>query len=251
VLTPVEVVFLLDVDNTLFDNDRFIAELSARLDHEFGEAGRRRYWTIFEQLREELGIADYLGALQKFRTASDDLPALLQISTFLLDYAFQERLYPRAKEVIKHLRTMGSTVILSDGDIVFQPHKIQRAGLWDAVDGQVLVYQHKEQNLDRMQIRFPARHSVVIDDKPHLLAAMKRVLAGRLTTVFVQQGHYAADALHAAISPPPDVSVECVGALCDFTPAAFDLSVTPIATPAANNAVFNAAGRKAAGQEAP
>jgi FMN phosphatase YigB (HAD superfamily) len=251
VLRPVEVVFLLDVDNTLFDNDQFIADLSARFDHEFGETERRRYWTIFEQQRDELGIADYFGALQKFRTANDDLPALLRMSAFLLDYSFQERLYPRATEVIKHLRTMGPTVILSDGDIVFQPHKIQRSSLWDAVNGQVLVYQHKEQKLDQMQIRFPARHYVMIDDKPYLLAAMKRVLAARLTTVLVRQGHYAADALRASINPPPDVSIACIGALCDFTRAAFDLFDTPLAVKEATNDVPNAAGPKAAGQEAP
>ena len=211
------VVFLLDVDNTLIDNDRFAADLTAWLDHAFGRAERERYWSIYAGQRDQLGYADYLGALQGFRAGSHDEPALLQMSTFLLDYPFSERLYPRALDAIRHLGTMGAAVILSDGDIVFQPRKIQRSGLWDAVAGRVLVYVHKERMLDVIRQRFPAAHYVMVDDKPQLLATVKRVLANRLTTVFVRQGHYAAASSHIAIDPAPDVTVKNIGDLCDFT----------------------------------
>ncbi len=214
--TPAPVVFLLDVDNTLLDNDRFAADLTAWLDHAFGRVERERYWSIYAGLRDQLGYADYLGALQGFRAGSDDEPALLQLPAFLLDYPFSERLYPRALDAIRHLGTMGTAVILSDGDIVFQPRKIQRSGLWDAVAGRVLVYVHKERMLDVIRQRFPATHYVMVDDKPQLLATVKRVLADCLTTVFVRQGHYAAAAEHIAIDPAPDMTVRNIGDLCDL-----------------------------------
>ena len=231
-LTSSEFVFLIDVDNTLLDNDRFRADLSARLDHDFGEVERRRYWLIYETLRVQLGYADYLGALQKFRIDSDNLSALMQLSVFLLDYPFSGRLYPRAVDVIEHLRTMGTTVILSDGDIVFQPRKIQRAGLWAAVEARVLVCLHKERMLDEVQRCFPSGHYVMIDDKPQLLAAMKRVLVDRLTTVFVRQGHYAADQERNSTSLAPDVTVDRIGDLCEFAMDRFHIfkpsrAVTP------------------------
>ena len=213
---PAPVVFLLDVDNTLLDNDRFATDLTARLEHDFGKAERERYWSIYAGLRDQHGYADYLGALQDFRASCDDEPALLQMSAFLLDYPFHERLYPRALDAIRHLGTMGAAAILSDGDIVFQPRKIQRSGLWDAVAGQVLVYLHKERMLDAIRQRFPAAHYVMIDDKPQLLAAAKRVLGDRLTTVFVRQGHYAAASARIAIDPAPDVIVKHIGDLCDL-----------------------------------
>ena len=214
--TQSQVVVLLDVDNTLMDNDRFAADLTARLNRDFGETERERYWSIYGERRDKLGYADYLGALQEFRTDSNNEVALLQMSAFLLDYPFSERLYPRALATIKHLGTMGTTAILSDGDIVFQPRKIQRSGLWDAFDGRVLVYLHKERMLDDLQRRFPALHYVMIDDKPQLLATMKRELVDRLTTVFVRQGHYAAEADRIAINPAPDVTIQYIGDLCDF-----------------------------------
>ena len=231
-LTSAEVVFLLDVDNTLLDNDRFGADLTARLDHDFGEAERRRYWSLYDTRRQQLGYADYLGTLQEFRTGREHIPALLQMSAFLLDYPFSQRLYPRAIAAIEHLRTLGTTVILSDGDIVFQPRKIQRSGLWDAVDARVLVYVHKELALDDVQRRFPAGHYVMIDDKPQLLAAMKRVLVDRLTTVFVRQGHYALDQERSTISLAPDVTVDRIEDLCEFAMDRFDIfqpsrAVTP------------------------
>ncbi|MHB8569762.1 MAG: HAD family hydrolase [Metallibacterium sp.] len=215
-MTVPRVVFLLDVDNTLLDNDRFAADLTARLDHDFGRTQRERYWSIYAGLRDQLGYADYLGALQGFRAGSDDEPALLRMSAFLLDYPFMERLYPRALDAIRHLRTMGTAVILSDGDIVFQPRKIQRSGLWDAVAGRVLVYLHKERMLDVIERHFAARHYVMIDDKPQLLAAMKRALRDRLTTVFVRQGHYAVASARITIDPAPDVIVKHIGDLCDL-----------------------------------
>ena len=137
-MNKADIVFLLDVDNTLLDNDRFGADLGARLEQAFGADQRDRYWAIFTALREALSYADYLGALQKFRFGLDDDPQLLQLSSFLLDYPFADRLYPRALEVIGYLNTLGLTVVLSDGDVVFQPRKVQRSGIWDAVGGRVL-----------------------------------------------------------------------------------------------------------------
>jgi len=217
VLSEDRVVFLLDVDNTLLDNDRFGADLGARLEQGFGADQRDRYWTIFAALRDELSYADYLAALQKFRIGLDDHPDLLQLSSFMLEYPFASRLYPRALEAIAHLSTLGLPVILSDGDVVFQPRKIQRSGIWDAVQGRVLLYVHKELSLDAMQGRFPASHYVMVDDKPTLLAAMKRVLGAKLTTVFVHQGHYAAQGINTEIDPRPDLEIERIGDLLDLS----------------------------------
>jgi len=220
-LTPDDLsdtVFLLDVDNTLLDNDRFSADLDARLERDFGAAQRGRYREIYAALRDQLGYADYLGAMQAFRAGLDEDVDLLQMSTFLLDYPFAERLYPQALDTIAHLHALGTPVVLSDGDIVFQPRKIQRSGLWDAVHGRVLVYLHKERMLDAMQRRFPARHYVMVDDKPHLLAAMKTAMGDRLSTIFVQQGHYARDAIDDAISPAPDITIARIADLLQLMP---------------------------------
>ena len=228
------IVFLLDVDNTLLDNDRFAADLGAHLEQAFGAVERARYWTIYNALRAELGYADYLAALQKFRVGlDDDLPDLLQMSAFVLDYPFAERLYPQALEAIAHLRTFGSPVILSDGDVIFQPRKIQRSGIWDAVEGRVLIYLHKERMLDAMQRSFPASHYVMVDDKPQLLTAMKRALGGKLTTVFVRQGHYAAESVNAVIDPAPDLTIQRIGDLLDRN--ASDFVSDPAKTVAATN----------------
>jgi FMN phosphatase YigB (HAD superfamily) len=227
VLNEVEVVFLLDVDNTLLDNDRFGADLGARLEQSFGADQRDRYWAIFTALREELSYADYLAALQKFRVGLDDNPDLLQMSSFMLEYPFANRLYPRALEAIAHLGALGLPVVLSDGDVVYQPRKIQRSGIWNAVQGRVLIYVHKERALDAMRQRYPARHYVMIDDKPLLLSAMKRALGEKLTTVFVRQGHYAAQSADTVIDPPPDLAIERIGDLLDH-----QLSDFPAASPA-------------------
>ena len=214
--TADDVVFLLDVDNTLLDNDRVHEDISDQFEREFGVASKDRYWAIFETLRIELGYADYLGAWQRYRCeeASAVMNDLLLMSSFLLDYPFEDRLYTGALGVIAHLRTRARTVILSDGDAVFQPRKVQRSGLWEAVEGRVLIYVHKEQMLDDLERRYPARY-VMVDDKLSILAAMKEVLGGRLTTVFVRQGHYALDPHGVAAYPPADLTIERIGDLLD------------------------------------
>ncbi|HTB90958.1 MAG TPA: HAD family hydrolase [Steroidobacteraceae bacterium] len=212
-LSEAATIFLLDVDNTLLDNDRFAADLGDRLESCFGAAERTRYWDIFAQRRTALGLADYLGSLQEFRAGLDDNPQLLDMSQYLLEYPFASRLFPRALEAIAHLRTLGSPVVLSDGDIVFQPRKIQHSGIWDAVEGRVMIYVHKEKVLDHMQRRFPAKHYVMVDDKANLLAAMKSVLGAQLTTVFVRQGHYALAAESNSVVPAPDLVIERIGDL--------------------------------------
>jgi FMN phosphatase YigB (HAD superfamily) len=216
VLNADEVVFLLDVDNTLLDNDRFAADLGERLEQGFGPAERERYWDIFSRLREQSGLADYLGSLQAFRSGLDDHPELLAMSDFLLEYPFAARLFPRALEAVAHLATLGRPVVLSDGDIVFQPRKIQRSGLWDAVDGRVMIYLHKERVLDHMQQRYPAKHYVMIDDKPNLLAAMKTILKEKVTTVFVRQGHYALAPESNSTRPAPDEVIERISDLTRY-----------------------------------
>jgi len=210
---PDPMVFLLDVDNTLLDNDRIAADLGDHLAHEFGDESRDRYWEIFEALRVELGYADYLGALQRYRVGAMNDPRLLMMSSFLVDYPFAECLYPGALDVIAHLRRFGPTVILSDGDVVFQPRKVQRSGLWDAVEGRVLIYLHKEKMLDDIERRYPARHYVMVDDKLRILAAMKQVWGDRLTSVFPRQGHYALDPGNSAAHPPADITIERIGEL--------------------------------------
>jgi FMN phosphatase YigB (HAD superfamily) len=211
-----DVVFLLDCDNTLLDNDRVQDDLRAHLASEFGPESRDRYWEIFEALRGELGYADYLGALQRYRLGAMTDPRLLQMSSFLVDYPFADRLYPGALAVIEHLRRWGPTVILSDGDVVFQPRKVQRSGLWGAVEGRVLIYIHKEQMLADLEQRYPARHYLMVDDKLRILAAMKKALGNRLTTVFPRQGHYAVDPHILSAYPPADLAIERIGDLRNF-----------------------------------
>jgi len=224
-LTPAAkgVVFLLDIDNTLLDNDRFAADLGERLQRDFGTQGRDRYWMLYAHVRERLGYADYLTTLQEFRVGLDADPDLLQISQFILEYPFAERIYPDALDAVEQLSRLGTPVVLSDGDVVFQPRKVQRSGLWEAVQGRVLIYLHKQHMLAEVQRRFPAAHYVMVDDKPLLLAAMKRVLGDRLTTVFVRQGHYARDAVGQSIEPPPDVTIDRIGELARFDLQCFGL----------------------------
>jgi FMN phosphatase YigB (HAD superfamily) len=206
-------VFLFDVDNTLLDNDAVQDDLSAYLEREFGAARRERYWAIFEELRAELGYADYLGALQRYRLENLDDPQLLCVSLFLIDYPFAQRLYHGALEALASARRHGTAAILSDGDVVFQPHKIQRSGLWHAVSGHVLIYLHKEQMLPAVERHFPAAHYIMVDDKLRILTAMKAIWRERLTTVFVRQGHYAADTAALAGFPAADVTLEHIAQL--------------------------------------
>ena len=212
-----DTVFLFDVDNTLLNNDAVTEDLSAHLESEFGRAARERYWAIFETLRSELGYADYLGALQRYRMEDPDDPQLLRMSGFLIDYPFPDRLYPGALKSLAHCRQAGPTAILSDGDVVFQPRKVTRSGLWDAVEGRVMIYLHKEQMLDAVERRHPAKHYVMVDDKLRILDAMKKIWGSRLTTIFVRQGHYALDLANISAYPKADLTIERIGDLAGLT----------------------------------
>jgi FMN phosphatase YigB (HAD superfamily) len=214
--SPARVVFLFDVDNTLLDNDRVAADLQRHLVSEVGAEGAQEYWEIFEQLRTELGYADYLGALQRYRSKHPRAPNLVCVSDFLINYPFAERLFPDALKVIEHLQQWGPAVILSDGDVVFQPLKISRSGLANAVSGRVLIYVHKEQELDDVEQRYPAEHYVLVDDKLRILTAVKKFWGSCVTTVFVRQGHYATDPKILASCPPADVSIGRVGDLLQY-----------------------------------
>ena len=217
-MTPL--VFLLDVDNTLIDNDRIAADLKRHLTREVGAERQERYWAIFEALRTELGYADYLGALQRYRIENPREPHLLAVSSFLVNYPFANRLYPESLDVLEHLGAWGPTVILSDGDVVFQPRKIECSGLFDAVGGRVLIYIHKERELDDVERRFPAERYVLVDDKVRILAAVKKAWGVRLTTVFPRQGHYA-HAPDVAKYPPADITIERIGELLRYDRSAF------------------------------
>ncbi len=210
------VVFLLDVDNTLLDNDRVADDLRRHLTSAFGAERQQRYWAIFEELRSELGYADYLGALQRYRIENPRDPNLLSISSFLVDYPFANRLFPGSLDAIERLNAWGPTVILSDGDVVFKTRKVERSGLFDAVEGRVLIYIHKEQELDDVEQRFPAEHYVLVDDKLRILTAVKKIWGSRLTTVFPRQGHYARDEKAIAQFPPADITIERIGELVDY-----------------------------------
>ncbi len=209
------VVFLLDVDNTLVDNDRIAADLKRYLTRAVGAERQERYWAIYETLRAELGYADYLGALQRYRVEHPHDPHLIAVSSFLVDYPFANRLYPGSLDVIERLAAWGPTVILSDGDVVFQPRKVERAGLSEAVEGRVLIYIHKERELDDIERRYPAGHYVLFDDKVRILTAFKNSWGGRLTTVFPRQGHYAR-AADVAAYPAPDITIERIGDLAGY-----------------------------------
>ena len=215
------VVFLFDVDNTLLDNDKVQGDLFRHLTREFGTKARQRYVALFEELRESLGYADYLGALERYRLENLHDPKILHMSNWLIDYPFAKRLYPDALEVVKRVRRWGKAVILSDGDAVFQPRKVQRSGLGKAFAGNVLIYVHKEQNLDDVEHKYPADHYVMIDDKVRILAAIKGYWKDRVTTVFPKQGHYARDKKLVAQYPPPDIAIQRISDLLNFQRSAF------------------------------
>ncbi|MEA2815823.1 MAG: hypothetical protein QOE02_3232 [Rhodospirillaceae bacterium] len=210
------IVFLVDVDNTLVDNDGIQQDLKDHLERTYGLAARERYWRILEDLFVELGYRDYIGALQRFRVEHPQEVELLSMSSFLMDYPFADRLYPGALEVLKRLRSLAPTVILSDGDVVFQPRKVEHAGIADAVDGHVLIYIHKEEALADVERRYPAEHYVLVDDKLRILDAVKQIWGERVTTVFPRQGQYAHDAKLLSALPPADVTIERIGDLLHY-----------------------------------
>jgi FMN phosphatase YigB (HAD superfamily) len=214
--SPTRVVFLFDVDNTLLDNDRVAADLQRHLGREVGAEGAQEYWEIFEQLRTELGYADYLGALQRYRAKHPHAQQLLCMSHFLINYPFAENLFPDALKVIEHVQQWGPAIILSDGDVVFQPLKISRSGLANAVAGRVLIYVHKDQELGDVEQRYPGQHYVMVDDKLRILAAVKKFWGSRVTTVFVRQGHYAVDPKILESYPPADISIGHIGDLLQY-----------------------------------
>jgi len=222
-------VFLVDVDNTLLDNDRVADDLRRHLEREVGHERQQRYWAIFEELRAELGYADYLGALQRYRNEHPRDPHLLTVSAFMVDYPFANRLYPNSLDVLERFRAWGPTVILSDGDTVFQPRKVERSGISEAVDGNVLIYIHKERELDDVEQRYPADRYVLVDDKLRILTAVKQVWGARVTTIFPRQGHYACDPKALAAYPPADLSIERIGDLLEYDLPAL-LAATPAST---------------------
>ena len=218
-------VFLFDVDNTLLDHDRVSAALRKFLVTEVGEERTSRYWKIFEDLRKELGYADYLGALQHYRADFPYDSHVLTVSTFLINYPFANRLFPNSLDVLDHFREHGPVVILTDGDAVFQPRKIERSGLYESVDGNILIYVHKEQELADIERRYPAKHYFLFDDKLRILSAIKGQWRERVTTVFVRQGHYAFDEAECAKYQAADITVETIGALLKYEPTVNGLKI--------------------------
>ena len=220
-MTPNPIVFLVDVDDTLIDNDRIQDDIKRYIERQFGTECRDRFWAIQEQLFNELGYRDYLAALQRFRVEHPYEPHMVSAASYLVDYPFANRLYPGALDVLETFRAWGRTVILSDGDVVFQPRKIERSGIFEAVEGHVLIYIHKEEALDDVERRYPAAHYVLVDDKLRILAAVKEVWGDRVTTVFVRQGKFAHDPRVVASYPPADLTVERIGDLLGYDLPAF------------------------------
>ncbi len=216
-----DIVFLFDVDNTLLDNDRVQDDLRDHLAESYGEAARDRYWAIFEELRGELGYADYLGALERLRVEDMHNPRILRMSSWLVDYPFADRLYPGALDVVQHVRQWGRPVVLSDGDAVFQPRKVDRSGLWNAFGGEILIYVHKEEELEDVERLYPAKRYVLIDDKLRILTAVKKVWGARVITVFPRQGHYANDRKALVGYPAADVTLERIGDIVALDPMLF------------------------------
>lgn len=215
------IAFLFDVDDTLLDNDRVTLDLQRHLEKQVGHERQQRYWEFFEQLRSELGYADYLGALQRYRLQYPRDPSLLTVSHFLVNYPFATRLYPDSLDAVEHVKQWGEAVVLTDGDVVFQPLKVERSGIYETVEGKVLIYIHKEHELDDVAQRYPADHYVLIDDKLRILTAVKKIWGGKVTTVFPRQGHYAHDPKILAAYPPADISIERIGDLVNLNMASF------------------------------
>ena len=213
--TP-DIVFLFDIDNTLVDNDHVQADLKQHLATTYGPDARDRYWEILEQLRTELGYVDYLGALERYRLEALHRPEILRMSNWMIDYPFADRVYPGAMDAVRHVRQWGLPVVLSDGDAVFQPRKVERSGIWKEFEGRVLIYIHKEEELDDVERLFPARHYVLIDDKLRILATVKKIWGDRVTTIFPKQGHYALDPAVLTQYPPADVELAAIGDLVKY-----------------------------------
>jgi hypothetical protein len=213
--TP-DIVFLFDIDNTLVDNDHVQADLKQHLATTYGPDARDRYWEILEQLRTELGYVDYLGALERYRLEALHRPEILRMSNWMIDYPFADRVYPGAMDAVRHVRQWGLPVVLSDGDAVFQPRKVERSGIWKEFDGRVLIYIHKEEELDDVERLYPARHYVLIDDKLRILTVAKKVWGERVTTIFPKQGHYALDPAVLKQNPPADVELAAIGDLVNY-----------------------------------
>jgi hypothetical protein len=218
---PHDIVFLFDVDNTLLDNDRVQGDLRDHIEQNYGVKARDRYWGLFEQIRDEVGYADYLGALERYRVEELHDPRVLRIANWLVEYPFTDRVYPGALDAVRYARQWGAPVILSDGDAVFQPRKVERSGLWREFGDRVLIYIHKEQELDDVEHWYPAKHYVLIDDKIRILDAVKKIWDDRVTTVFPRQGHYALDPKEIAAHPPADITIESIGELLQHDRSAF------------------------------
>ncbi|MGH7056273.1 MAG: HAD family hydrolase [Acetobacteraceae bacterium] len=224
-----EVVFLFDVDNTLIDNDGVQEDLRQHIEHEHGAAARARYWALFEELRAELGYADYVGALERFRAENLHDPSVLRLGNWMIDYAFARRVYRGATEAVRHAAGFGPTVVLSDGDALFQPRKVEQSGLWALFEDRVLIYPHKEEQLADIERFYPAEHYVLIDDKLRILDAVKRQWRERVTTIFPRQGHYAYDPAILAQYRPADLTIERIGDLCGLDAAQFRPASTKVA----------------------
>jgi FMN phosphatase YigB (HAD superfamily) len=222
-----KLVFLFDVDNTLLDNDRVTADLKRHLEQQVGPERQQRYWDIFEQLRTELGYADYLGALQRYRIEYPHDPSLLTVSHFFINYPFATRLYPDSLDAVEYVKQWGTAVVLSDGDVVFQPLKVEHSGIYEAVNGKVLIYIHKEKELEDVERRCPADHYVLIDDKIRILSDVKKIWGAKVTTVFPRQGHYALDPKIVSAYPPADITINRIGELVNCKLDSF-LSAKPV-----------------------
>lgn len=225
-----KVVFLFDVDNTLLDNDRVITDLKKYLKRDVGPEHAQHYWDIFERLRTELGYADYLGALQRYRIEHPHEVGLLTVSRFLINYPFANRLFPHSLDVIEHVKQWGAAVLLTDGDVVFQPRKVDCSRLYEAVDGHVLIYVHKEHELADVEARYPSDHYVLVDDKLRILAAVKKIWGRRVTTIFVRQGHYALDPKILATYPAADESIDRIGDLLNYAKGNFELPTEAVSS---------------------
>ncbi|WP_158744178.1 HAD family hydrolase [Acidisphaera sp. L21] len=208
-------VFLVDVDNTLLDNDQFQDALKAHIAKVSGPAARDRYWEIQEHLFHSLGYRDYLGAFQTYRLERPEDVDAIWLSLFVVDFPYATLLYPGALELIAALRKLGRVVALTDGDAVFQPRKLQGAGLIEPLDRHIMICVHKEAEVAEIERRYPAERYVVIDDKIRLLTAFKKVWGNKVMTVFPRQGQFGLDTKVIAANPPADIDVDRIAQLLD------------------------------------